>query len=157
MHGADLGVALLAPAVAEWARFEVHDDAGRDVAVSVLFERLPDLARRCELLSLERQLETAEGALFVEEIRGIAAGVSTANSIFVKELLAHGEALADGRVAAADLIASRHPQSRLLGAVRLMALHAAADSRPEQLALASVGRLSMQGLGQLPGSGFAPD
>lgn len=154
LHGADLGVALLAPAVAEWARFHVQDESGHEVAVSKLFERLPDLARRCELLSLEERIGAQEGRAFLEEIQAISSENHALASSFGKDVLAHIEALATGNVSTADAIAGRHPQARLLVALRLVALRADAESRQEQLALASVGRISMQRLGQLPGSGY---
>lgn len=152
LYGADLGVALLAPAVAEWAKFRVQDERQRDLAAGILFERLPELARQCELLSLEKRLEAEEGRAFVGEVKDISIGGSLGASTFGMDVLAYIEALADGRVAVADSIARRHTPTRLLGALRMVALKADADSRLEQLALASVGRLSMQGLGQLPGS-----
>ena len=152
MDGADLSAALLAPIVAEWCRYKVTDGSGKVVPLSLLFEHIGEWSQAFQRRYLIERLQNKFGHEWVDAhlcAEGFRQGADTLPAV------RYSRALSAGDAALADQIATGTDKISLGAGLRLLALATYTTSDIQKGALAGIGRLAMQGRGELPGS--APD
>jgi adenine-specific DNA methylase len=150
INGSDLGAALLAPIVTHWSKFIVFDNDGKEISLTKLFENIGEVVRDFEKRYLTDCFLSEFGEDWVNQHSQI--GDISVDTISDSNALNYVRSLYGGKIIEADIIASTSDLYTLKSALRFLALSAPADSPFEKACVSGIGRLSMQGRGELPGS-----